>query len=178
MYPSCFRHLLNHRSSHCAGISRQNPRGGNNLSNHWSGHRACGWRYPCSGGHLLNHWSGHCISGQQNPHDGELQSNRAHGWQDPCNGIIMTFHSKVDKPHGMWIHRFFLPQNICSEIAVKDEAAIGAYSFFGNFDNADVTWKSFMTVVKGEHPYWNPNPNPYPNPYPNHNSNPNPNLLT
>jgi hypothetical protein len=69
--------------------------------------------------------------------------------KDPRNGIIMTFPSKVDKPHGMWIHRFFLLQNICSEIAVKDEAAIGAYSFFGNFGNADVTWKSFMTVVKG-----------------------------
>ncbi len=59
------------------------------------------------------------------------------------------FPSKVDKPHGMLIHCFFLLQNICSEIAVKDEAAIGAYSFFDNFGDADVTGKSFMTVVKG-----------------------------
>ncbi len=48
---------------------------------------------------------------------------------DPRNGIIMTFPSKVDKPHGIRIHCFFLLQNICSEIAVKDEAAFGAYSF-------------------------------------------------
>ncbi len=69
--------------------------------------------------------------------------------KDLHNGIIMTFPSKVDKPHGMWIHRFFLLQNICSEIAVKDEAPILAYSYFGNFGNADVTWKFFVTVVKG-----------------------------
>jgi hypothetical protein len=49
--------------------------------------------------------------------------------KDHRNGIITTFPAKVDKPDGMWIHCFFLLQNICSKIAVRDKAAIKAHSF-------------------------------------------------
>ncbi len=64
--------------------------------------------------------------------------------KDHPNGIIMTFPVKVDKLDGMWINSFFPLQNNCREIAVRDEAAIEAFSFFGN---ANGTWKSFMTLV-------------------------------
>ena len=61
------------------------------------------------------------------------------------HGIIMTFPSKVDNPDGMWINRFFLLQNICSDIAVSNEASMKEYTFRGTTKN--ITWKSFMTVV-------------------------------
>lgn len=60
------------------------------------------------------------------------------------NGIVMSFPSKVETSDGMWIHRFFLMQNICSDIAVRDEEGMKQYTFHGT----NLTWKSFMAVVK------------------------------
>jgi hypothetical protein len=61
------------------------------------------------------------------------------------HGFIMTFPSKVDNPDGMWINHFFLLQNICSDIAVSNEACMKEYTFHRTTKN--ITWKSFMTVV-------------------------------